>query len=199
MSLLVLLRHGESDYNARRIYAGQVDCDLTDLGREQAREAGRLLQGLAFDVVFTSTLKRATETSDLALEAAGHKAVEAVRVEAFNERSYGDLTGEPFPEEQRGKDYLWQAPPNGESYMDLLARVETAFESYIHPYLQENKNILITSHGGTKRVLHVIMGLITPEDCLSFHVPNAEPMLFSYSRRPDGGFVFMNGVQEKEF
>lgn len=186
MGYLVLLRHGESQWNKENKFTGFTDIDLSDKGVEEAKQAGVALKDIKFDKVFTSTLKRAYRTASLALDAAGQKH-ELVKHDDLRERDYGDLTGlnkdemrQKFGEEQV---HIWRRsydvrPPGGESLKDVVARVEPYYKQHIEPLLKEGKNILLAAHGNTLRAMLIILGEYTPETINSAEIGTGAPLVF---------------------
>src|SRR3954469_13918155 len=157
--LLVLVRHGQSEWNLKNLFTGWKDVDLTEAGIAEARAAGRKLkaQGLAFDIAYTSSLKRAQRTLDLMLEEMGQK-VPIIRDQALNERDYGDLVG-LNKDDARAKwgeaqVQTWRrsyavAPPNGESLRDTGARVWPYYIYRIQPHVLRGDGVLIAAHGNS--------------------------------------------------
>jgi len=172
MATLVLMRHGESEWNALNLFTGFKDVDLSNKGVQEAERAGYELKekGIIFDAVFTSTLRRAVRTTEIALDKAGQANMipNIIRHDDLRERDYGDLTGlnkdemrTQFGEEQV---HIWRRsydvpPPNGESLeMVVENRVRPYYEAHIKPLLDTGKNILIGAHGNTLRAMLIILG-----------------------------------------
>ncbi|WP_128331828.1 2,3-diphosphoglycerate-dependent phosphoglycerate mutase [Apibacter sp. HY039] len=184
MAILVLFRHGQSVWNLENKFTGWVDVDLTDKGREEAKEAGDKLKGMHFDYAYSSELKRAQETLNIALNEAGIKNVPTIYNKALNERMYGDLQGlnkaetaKKFGEEQV---HQWRrsydiAPPNGESLKDTAERVIPYFEKEIIPKLKEGKNIVIAAHGNSLRALIMYLEKLTPNEIINFEIATGVP------------------------
>lgn len=187
MSKLVIVRHGQSEWNKANIFTGWVDVDLTEEGVAEAKHAGELLKEYKFDEAFSSTLKRANKTLDIILEAIGQTNIPVTHSEKLNERMYGDLQGknkdearEEFGEEQVHK---WRrsfdiAPPGGESLKDTLERVTPYFESVIEPELRKGKNVIITAHGNSLRSLIMKLEHIAPENIVSVEIPTGVPKVY---------------------
>jgi len=186
--LLVLVRHGQSDWNLKNLFTGWRDVDLTDKGVTEAREAGRKLkaQGLKFDVAFTSALKRAQRTLDLMLEELGqHPPI--IRDQALNERDYGDLVGlnkddarKKWGEEQVLK---WRrsydiAPPGGESLKDTLARALPYYVTEILPRVLRGERVLVSAHGNSLRALVMVLDKHTPESIVKLNLDTGVPMIY---------------------
>jgi 2,3-bisphosphoglycerate-dependent phosphoglycerate mutase len=188
MSLLVLVRHAQSEWNLGYKFTGSIDVALTDKGRLDARRAAKLLRHVQFDAAFTSALQRAQETLTILLTALGQQDVPVVRDEALNERHYGDLQGlnktktaQAFGAEQVR---LWRrsydvAPPNGESLADTARRTLPFFHSRIMPLVTSGKNVLVAAHGDSLR--SVVMGLehLTKEQVLELSLIAATPVEYS--------------------
>lgn len=188
MSTLVLLRHGQSVWNKENRFTGFTDVDLSEQGEGEARAAGAKLKSLPLDHVFTSTLKRAYRTAELALDASGQTNAPQTRHDDLRERDYGDLTGlnkdemrQKYGEEQV---HIWRRsydvrPPGGESLADVVARVEPYYKSEIAPLLAAGKNVLIAAHGNTLRAMLIILGLHTPDTINSAEIGTGDPLFFT--------------------
>lgn len=202
MNQLVLLRHGQSQWNLENRFTGWHDVDLSPLGEEEARLGGKRMHDIHFDTVFTSTLKRAIRTAELALEASGEANAhlrgpdgwKMVKHDDLRERDYGDLVGlnkaetaEKFGDEQVR---LWRRsystqPPGGESLEDVVARVTPYWEAHIKPQIEAGKNVLVAAHGNTVRALLVVLGEYSTEDIPTVEIPTGVPLVFDYA---DGAF-----------
>lgn len=189
MSKLVCVRHGQSQWNKENRFTGWVDIELSELGIEEAREAGKLLMDYKFDKIFTSALKRAIKTAEIISEVAGFEDVEMISNEALNERNYGDLQGLNKTEigEKVGAEqlHIWRrsfdvAPPNGESLKDTLDRVLPYYESQIAPLLKEGKNILISAHGNSLRALTMHIEGVSKEDISEINIPTGKPYVYEF-------------------
>jgi 2,3-bisphosphoglycerate-dependent phosphoglycerate mutase len=190
MPQLVLIRHGQSEWNLQNRFTGWVDVDLTEKGIAEAQKAGETLKGYSFDAAFTSNLKRAQKTLDIILNSIGQTDIPLIKDERLNERHYGDLQGknkdemrEEFGEEQV---HVWRrsydvAPPNGESLKDTRERVLPYYESDIVPLLKEGKNIIIAAHGNSLRALIMHLEDMSPEEILQFEVSTGVPRLYNLS------------------
>ena len=161
---LVLVRHGESEWNKKNIFTGIRNPDLTDKGVIEARWAGRVLkgEGLRFDVAFTSKLKRAQHTLDIILGEIGGDVPEVIEDIALNERDYGELSGLNKEEarERWGEEQVlaWRRsfdipPPGGESLKDTAARVQPYYLTNIWPHIAAGKNVIVAAHGNSLRAL----------------------------------------------
>jgi 2,3-bisphosphoglycerate-dependent phosphoglycerate mutase len=192
MSNLVLMRHGQSEWNKQNLFTGFKDVDLTEEGRQEAHKAGEEMKekGIEFDVVFTSTLKRAIETTEIALREAGqdHLIPKMIKHDDLRERDYGDLVGlnkaetaEKYGDEQV---HIWRRsydvpPPGGESLQMVVEnRVRPYYEANIKPLLEDGKTILIGAHGNTLRAMLIILGEHTPETINSAEIPTGKPLYF---------------------
>ena len=193
MSVLVLIRHGQSQWNLENRFTGWVDVPLSEKGEQEARTAGEKLRGRRIDTVFTSVLKRAEDTVTRALETAGITGVPIERDAALNERMYGDLQGLDKAEAAKrwgdAQIKIWRRsydvkPPGGESLADTGARVLPYWESHIQPELVRGKNVLVTAHGNSLRALVKHLDGLTPEQVLELEIPTGQPLL--YEMAPDG-------------
>ncbi len=192
MNYLVLLRHGQSDWNLQNRFTGFKDVDLTELGIEEAKGAGIRLKeaGISFDQVFTSTLKRANETAELALTEAGQEGLIETMIyhDDLRERDYGDLTGlnkdetrQKYGDEQV---HIWRRsydvpPPGGECLQDVVEkRVRPYYEAHIKPMVDDGKNVLIAAHGNSLRAMLIILGAETPETINAAEMETGVPVVF---------------------
>jgi 2,3-bisphosphoglycerate-dependent phosphoglycerate mutase len=187
--LLVLVRHGQSDWNLKNLFTGWRDVDLTDKGISEAREAGRKLkaQGIKFDVAFTSALKRAQRTLDLMLGEPSQTAIPVFKDQALNERDYGDLVGlnkddarKKWGEEQV---HIWRrsydiAPPGGESLRDTAARVLPYYIREILPRVLRGEHVLVAAHGNSLRALAMVLDKHTPETITKLNLDTGVPMIY---------------------
>jgi 2,3-bisphosphoglycerate-dependent phosphoglycerate mutase len=187
--LLVLVRHGQSDWNLKNLFTGWRDVDLTEKGVVEAREAGRKLkaQGIKFDVAFTSVLKRAQRSLDLMLTELGQTAIPVFKDQALNERDYGDLVGlnkddarKKWGEEQV---HLWRrsydvAPPGGESLRDTAARVLPYYIREILPRVLRGDRVLVSAHGNSLRALVMVLDRHTPGTITELNLDTGVPMIY---------------------
>jgi len=187
--LLVLVRHGQSDWNLKNLFTGWRDVDLTEKGVVEAREAGRKLkvQGIKFDVAFTSALKRAQRTLDLMLTELDQTAIPIFKDQALNERDYGDLVGlnkndarKKWGEEQV---HIWRrsydvAPPGGESLKDTLARTLPYYVTDILPRVLRGERVLVAAHGNSLRALVMVLDKHTPESITKLNLDTGVPMIY---------------------
>jgi len=187
--LLVLVRHGQSDWNLKNLFTGWRDVDLTEKGIIEAREAGRKLkaQGIKFDVAFTSALKRAQRTLDLMLTELGQTSIPVFRDKALNERDYGDLVGlnkddarKKWGEEQV---HIWRrsydvAPPGGESLRDTLARALPYYITEILPRVMRGEHVLVSAHGNSLRALVMVLERLGPEGIIHRELQTGIPVIY---------------------
>jgi 2,3-bisphosphoglycerate-dependent phosphoglycerate mutase len=186
--LLVLVRHGQSEWNLQNLFTGWRDVDLTEKGIEEARRAGRSLktQGLRFDVAFTSALKRAQRTLDLILEEMDQR-VPIVRDQALNERDYGELVGLNKDDARKrwGDEqvHIWRrsydiAPPGGESLKDTAARVLPYYISEILPRVLRGERVLVAAHGNSLRALVMVLDRHTTDSILKLNLETGVPLVY---------------------
>ena len=187
--LLVLVRHGQSDWNLKNLFTGWRDIDLTGKGVVEAREAGRKLkaQGIKFDVAFTSALKRAQRTLELMLSELGQTTIPVFKDQALNERDYGDLVGlnkddarKKWGEEQV---HIWRrsydvAPPGGESLRDTAARVLPYYVTEILPRVLRGERVLVAAHGNSLRALVMVLDKHTPDSITKLNLETGVPMIY---------------------
>ena len=187
--LLVLVRHGQSEWNLKNLFTGWKDVDLTDTGVAEARAAGRKLKAhnLQFDIAFTSDLKRAQRTLDLILEEMGQTGTPIARNQALNERDYGDLVGlnKDDARKQWGDEQVLQwrrsydiAPPGGESLKDTVARALPYFVQEILPRVLRGERTLVSAHGNSLRALIMVLERLTPEGILKRELATGVPILY---------------------
>ena len=191
---LVLVRHGQSQWNLENRFTGWVDVPLTPKGEEEAHAAGRKLKQVGFHpaIAFTSDLQRAQNTLKIILGELGQSDLPTVRDQALNERHYGDLQGKnkaetaaEFGEEQV---HIWRRsfdvpPPKGESLKDTAARTIPYFKSRILPELLAGKNVIVAAHGNSLRSIVMEIEKMTPEQILKTEMGTGEP--WTYEVSPD--------------
>jgi len=187
MAQLVLVRHGQSQWNLENRFTGWVDVPLTDEGRKEARSAGEKLKGFSFAEIHTSKLGRAHETLKIIVEIAGFEGLPVFEDQALNERHYGDLQGlnkaetaKKYGEEQV---HIWRRsydvpPPNGESLKDTAARTLPYFDTKIAPRLRETKNVLVVAHGNSLRSIVMQLEKLTPAQILEVEIPTGIPIAY---------------------
>ena len=187
--LLVLVRHGESEWNKLNLFTGWKDVDLTEQGIAEARAAGKKLkaQGIAFDVAFTSALKRAQRTLDIMLSEMGQANIPVFKDLALNERDYGDLSGlnkddarKKWGDEQV---HVWRRsydvpPPGGESLKDTAARVLPYYISEILPRVLRGERVLVSAHGNSLRALVMVLDKHTTKSILDLNIEYGVPMIY---------------------
>lgn len=187
MALLVLLRHGESQWNLENRFTGWVDVPLTEKGIAEARAAGGHLRDVRFDVVYTSLLQRANETLRLVLEETGQTGLVPVRDAALNERHYGDLQGlnKADTAAKYGAEQVHQwrrsydiPPPGGESLADTAARTIPFYETHIVPDLKAGRNVLVAAHGNSLRAIVMHIEGLTREQVLELNLATGVPIAY---------------------
>ncbi len=191
-SYLVLLRHGQSQWNLENKFTGFHDVDLSEQGVAEALEAGKklLAANIKFDQAFTSTLKRANRTARLALDAAEQTDLINAMIahDDLRERDYGDLTGLNKDEtrEKYGEDqvHIWRRsydvpPPGGECLQDVVEkRVRPYYDANIKSLVEQGKNVLVAAHGNSLRAMLIILGVETPESINGAEIPTGQPLVF---------------------
>ncbi len=188
-NVLVLVRHGESEWNKLNLFTGWRDPDLTEKGVEEARRAGQLLkaEGFRFDIAFTSVLKRAQRTLTLILGELGQNWLETVEDEALNERDYGDLSGlnKDDARKQWGEEQvsIWRRsfdipPPGGESLKDTTARTLPYYEKAIWPQVKSGRNVIVAAHGNSLRSMIMRLDQLTPEQILKVELGTGVPIVY---------------------
>jgi 2,3-bisphosphoglycerate-dependent phosphoglycerate mutase len=191
MARLVLLRHGESQWNLENRFTGWVDVPLSPRGIEEAKNAGNKLRSLTFDRAFTSVLQRANETLRLVLDAIGQSNIPIEKDKALNERMYGDLQG--LNKAETAKKYgeaqvkIWRRsydvrPPGGESLKDTAERTLPYYEQAIKPYLLKGETILVTAHGNSLRALVMELEQLSREQVLELNIPTGAPLLYEMDK-----------------
>ncbi len=189
MSILTLLRHGQSIYNFQNRFTGILDVELTALGEEEARLAGQKLRGFRFDLAYTSMLKRAWETLDIVLEVMNKTNIPIIKNAALNERMYGSLQGlnkaETVQKYGEKQVELWRRsyqvrPPDGESLHDTYNRAVPFYQQEIEPKLKTGKNILIVAHGNSLRALKMYLENISPEEIINVNIPTGMPRMYVF-------------------
>jgi 2,3-bisphosphoglycerate-dependent phosphoglycerate mutase len=187
--LLVLVRHGQSDWNLKNLFTGWRDVGLTEKGIAEARAAGKKLktQGLHFDMAFTSALSRAQRTLDLVLEEMGETDITVFKDQALNERDYGDLSGlnkddarKKWGEEQV---HVWRrsydvAPPGGESLKDTAARVLPYYIQEILPPVLRGERVIVVAHGNSLRALVMVLERLSPKEIVGREIATGVPLIY---------------------
>lgn len=186
---LVLVRHGQSIWNKKNLFTGWKDVDLTELGIEEAHQAGQKLKklGLSFDIAFTSKLIRAQKTCSIMLEELGQADLETIENQALNERNYGDLTGlnkddarEKWGEEQV---HIWRRsfdvpPPGGESLKGTADRVLPYFKKQILPVVLSGKSVLVAAHGNSLRALIMELDQLSRDEVTKLNLATGAPIIY---------------------
>ena len=197
MSKLVLLRHGQSQWNLENRFTGWKDIELSENGISEAKESGRLIKEkkIPIDIVYSSVLKRAIDTAAIAMKEANYDHLfnngELIIIKniAVNERDYGDLTGLNKKEtaEKYGKEqvHIWRRsydvnPPGGESLKNVVERVKPYFENTMKKDLENRKNILLSAHGNSLRALFLILNFYTAETISKAEIPTGKPFIIEY-------------------
>jgi 2,3-bisphosphoglycerate-dependent phosphoglycerate mutase len=187
--LLVLVRHGESEWNLRNLFTGWKDVDLSDRGISEARGAGEKLkaQGLYFDVAFTSALIRAQRTLTLMLDELGQSGIPVFEDTALNERDYGELSGlnKDDARTRWGAEqvHVWrrsydQPPPGGESLKDTAARVLPYYLQEILPRVLRGERVLISAHGNSLRALVMVLDRLSPAEIVKREIGTGVPLIY---------------------
>ncbi len=187
--LLVLVRHGQSDWNLKNLFTGWKDPDLTPKGVGEAKAAGQRLKalGLSFDTAFTSDLTRAQNTLKLVMEELGQPNIPTTRDQALNERDYGDLSGLNKDDARKkwGEDqvHVWRrsydvAPPGGESLKDTVARVLPYYCQHILPRVLRGEKVIVAAHGNSLRALVMVLDGLTPETIPSMELETGVPLVY---------------------
>ena len=190
MASLVLVRHGQSQWNEKNLFTGWKDPDLTEKGEKEAIEAGLALKesGYKFDIMFTSVLLRAKRTGELILEKMDQEDLKTFENEALNERNYGDLVGLNKDDARKkwGEDQVhkWRrsfdiAPPGGESLKMTAERVLPYFEETILPLLKEKSDILVAAHGNSLRALVMQLDKLNSDEVVKLEIPTGMPICYS--------------------
>ena len=200
MNILVLLRHGESQWNLENRFTGWRDIELSKNGILEAKESGRLIKekNIPVDKVYSSLLKRANETAIIAMKEAEYKhlfkndTLIMVKNIALNERNYGDLTG--LNKKETAKKFgieqvhIWRRsfdvkPPGGESLENVVERVKPYFDNVIKKDLNIGKNILLSAHGNSLRALFIILNFYTVETISSAEITTGKPLIVEFENK----------------
>jgi 2,3-bisphosphoglycerate-dependent phosphoglycerate mutase len=186
---LVLVRHGQSEWNLKNLFTGWRDVDLSETGHEEAKAAGQRLKAMQFvpDIAFTSALKRAQETCTHILRELGQSDLQVIADQALNERDYGDLAGlnKDDAREKWGAEqvHVWRrsydvAPPGGESLRDTGARVWPYYIGRILPEVLRGRSVLVAAHGNSLRALVMVLDGLTPEQIVSMEIATGVPLVY---------------------
>lgn len=186
---LVLVRHGQSEWNLKNLFTGWRDPSLTELGHSEAKAAGARLAAreLKFDIAYTSTLSRAQLTCQHILDAVGQSGLETVRDEALNERDYGELSGlnKDDARAKWGEDqvHVWRRsydvpPPGGESLRDTGARVWPYYMHTIQPHVLRGETVLVAAHGNSLRSLIMALEGLSREEVINVELATGVPIIY---------------------
>ena len=209
MNKLILLRHGQSQWNLENRFTGWKNVPLTEKGEIEAKKAGELLKKnkINIDKVFSSVLERANRTAEIAVNQAklynllDNNKLIMTRSEKLNERDYGDLVGLNKEETSNkfGKDqvHIWRRsyntpPPNGESLKDVVDRVSPYFYENIKPIMDRGENILIVAHGNSLRAMMIGLGMYKPEEISSIELPTGSPLCINLDQGKLIDFKYLN-------
>ena len=190
---LILVRHGQSEWNEQNLFTGWKDPGLTELGIKEAKNAGSLIsdKGIQFDEMFTSMLVRAQDTGAIILDTINQQNIPITKNQALNERNYGSLAGlnkddarKKWGEEQV---HIWRRsfdipPPEGESLKDTAERVLPYFHEYIMPKVIQGLSILVAAHGNSLRALIMELDLISSEDIVKLEIPTGAPIQYEFNQ-----------------
>jgi 2,3-bisphosphoglycerate-dependent phosphoglycerate mutase len=190
---LILVRHGQSEWNEQNLFTGWKDPGLTELGIKEAKNAGSLIsdKGIQFDEMFTSMLIRAQDTGAIILDSINQQDIPITKNQALNERNYGSLAGlnkddarKKWGEEQV---HIWRRsfdipPPEGESLKDTAERVLPYFHEYIMPKLIQGLSILVAAHGNSLRALIMELDLISSADIVKLEIPTGAPIQYEFNQ-----------------
>ena len=197
MNNLILLRHGQSQWNLENRFTGWEDVPLTDQGKEEAKSSGQLMKKnkVRIDVIFSSVLQRATKTAELAIQEMNLEQFWSdgqllmTKDQSLNERDYGDLVGLNKEEtaNKYGKEqvHIWRrsydvSPPGGESLENVVTRVKPYFVNFIEPKISEGQNVLIVAHGNSLRATMIQVGLYKAEEISKIEIPTGRPFVITY-------------------
>ena len=225
MNNLILVRHGQSLWNKERRFTGWADIDLTDLGKAEAKQAGKLIKKLniQFHTCFTSQLQRAINSLNIILEVLGKSNLEVIKTELLNERHYGGLTG--LNKDETLKKYgskqvlIWRrsfdiSPPpmdsknpykdkiksniSSESLKDTYKRVVPYYNEKIEPLILSNKNILVVFHGNSCRALLKKIFSISEEKIINFEIPTGNPLLIKFQNLKVQSYKYLDEKRAKK-
>ena len=209
MNKLILLRHGQSQWNLENKFTGWKNVPLTEKGEMEAKKAGELIKKnkIHIDFIFSSVLERANKTAEIAINEANlqnlinNNKLIMTKHEDLNERDYGDLVGLNKEETANkfGKEqvHIWRRsydtpPPNGESLKDVVERVSPYFKKNIKPLLDQNNNILIAAHGNSLRAMMIELGMYKPEEISSIELPTGSPLCINLQESQLVDFFYLS-------
>ena len=190
-NFLVLVRHGQSEWNAKNLFTGWKDPGLTSDGKKEAINAGSLIKQreIQFSMMFTSDLKRAQITGQIILDDIDQTDIKVVKNQALNERNYGDLSGlnkdDARKEWGEKQVHIWRRsydvpPPGGESLKDTADRVLPYFNNLILPKIMQGENILVAAHGNSLRSLVMQLDNLSKEEVVALEIPTGAPIIYSF-------------------
>ena len=191
-NFLVLVRHGQSEWNAKNLFTGWKNPGLTSAGEKEAIDAGNLIKerDIKFSIMFTSALKRAQITGQMILDGIDQTNIDVIKDQALNERDYGELAGlnKDDARKQWGKEqvHIWRRsydipPPGGESLKDTAERVLPYFNSLILPKLLQGENILVAAHGNSLRSLVMQLDNLSKDEVIALEIPTGAPIIYSFA------------------
>ena len=191
-NFLVLVRHGQSEWNAKNLFTGWKNPGLTSAGEKEAIDAGNLIKerDIKFSIMFTSALKRAQITGQMILDVIDQTNIEVIKDQALNERDYGELAGlnKDDARKQWGEEqvHIWRRsydipPPGGESLKNTAERVLPYFNSLILPKLLQGENILVAAHGNSLRSLVMQLDNLSKDDVIALEIPTGAPIIYSFA------------------
>jgi len=209
MNKLILLRHGQSQWNLENKFTGWKNVPLTEKGEMEAKKAGKLIKKnkIHIDFIFSSVLERANKTAEIAIKEANlqnlinNNKLIMTKHEDLNERDYGDLVGLNKEETANkfGKEqvHIWRRsydtpPPNGESLKDVVERVSPYFKKNIKPLLDQNNNVLIAAHGNSLRAMMIELGMYKPEEISSIELPTGSPLCINLEESQLVDFFYLS-------
>lgn len=209
MNKLILLRHGQSQWNLENKFTGWKNVPLTEKGEMEAKKAGELIKKnkIHIDFIFSSVLERANKTAEIAIKEANlqnlinNNKLIMTKHEDLNERDYGDLVGLNKEETANkfGKEqvHIWRrsydtSPPNGESLKNVVERVSPYFKKNIKPLLDQNNNILIAAHGNSLRAMMIELGMYKPEEISSIELPTGSPLCINLEESQLVDFFYLS-------
>ena len=187
MKHVVLIRHGESQWNLENRFTGWVDVPLSPKGEQEAREAGEKVRAFRFDHAFTSVLTRAIRTLEIVLDVIGQPGLPVEQDQALNERMYGELQGlnktETVEKYGEAQVKVWRRsydvrPPGGESLQDTAERVLPYYRERVWPRLAKGETLLLVAHGNSLRALVMHLDRLSREDVLELNIPTGAPLLY---------------------
>ncbi len=192
-NVLVLVRHGQSEWNKLNLFTGWRDPDLTEQGVREAHRAGQMLkaQGFTFDIAYTSVLRRAQRTLDIILDEIGQPGLETIKDERLNERDYGQLAGLNKDDARKrwGEDkvLMWRRsydipPPGGESLKDTAARVLPYYKARIWPSVKAGRNVIVAAHGNSLRALVMYLEELSAQQIIERELPTGAPFVYRLTK-----------------